>query len=189
MQPERRLRFSRFLSLILRHRPDEVGLTLDEEGSVPLDALVAALRRHGGWEWVTEADVLAVAHHDPRRFEVRAGRIRARHGHTVPLQHPGPAVRPPEWLYAALPARRADEVQAGGLRPRERRFVHLVDTWLEAARALERHGEAGLVVPVLARRAHGRGVPFFQASEHLYLTPGVPPDFVLLPARTQAVEA
>jgi len=182
MHPERRIRLSKFLSLVLRHRPEEVGLVLDPQGRVPLETLVQALRAHG-WEDLRPEEVVEVARLDARRFQLEDGLIRARYGHSINLQQPGPAVRPPEWLYYPLPAADQERVRAEGLRPRERQYVHLCLTPQEAAHLLERRGTAGEVLPVLARRAHAAGVPFYQATEHLYLAPRVPPEFLCLPAR------
>lgn len=186
MHPQRRTRLSKFLSLILRHRPEEVGLVLDPQGRVPLEDLVRALRAHG-WEDLGMEDVLEVTRLDARRFQLEDGMIRARYGHSVTLQQPGPAVRPPEWLYYAVPAAEQDRVRADGLRPGQRRYVHLCLTPQEAARQLQRHGTAGVVLPVLARRAHAAGIPFYQATDHLYLAPRVPPEFLCLhaPARSR----
>jgi putative RNA 2'-phosphotransferase len=180
MHPERRLRLSKFLSLILRHRPEQVGLTLDGQGRVAVAALVDALRANG-WEDLQEAEIAAVVRQDPRRFEIEEGLIRARYGHSVTLEQPGSAARPPEWLYYAVADAELEAVRAGGLRPEGRRHVHLCQTPSEASRLLERRAVTGQVVTVLARRAQDRGIPFYQATEHLYLTTRIPPDFTLLP--------
>ncbi|MGH2375834.1 MAG: RNA 2'-phosphotransferase, partial [bacterium] len=63
--PLRRVRLSRLLALVLRHRPEEVGLTLDAGGFAPLEALAQALAAQPGWAAVTAADVVAVAEADP----------------------------------------------------------------------------------------------------------------------------
>ncbi|KRT78055.1 MAG: hypothetical protein XU14_C0001G0041 [Armatimonadetes bacterium CSP1-3] len=72
MHPERRIRLSKFLTLILRHRPEQVGLVLGARGRVPLTTLVEALRAHG-WD------------------DLRGGEGEQ----VVRLEQPGPAVRPP----------------------------------------------------------------------------------------------
>jgi len=184
MRLEDRVRLSRFLSLILRHRPDQVGLTLDPSGRVGIADLVTALHGHG-WEDLTIDEVTEVARLDARRFELDGATIRARYGHSLTLEQPGPPARPPEWLYLAVPDAEVAAAQAGGLRPGQRRHVHLCRTPQEAARLLERHQVTGLIVTILARRAHDHGVPFYQATDHLFLVPEVPGEFVLFPAALQ----
>ena len=67
MHPERRIRLSKFLSLILRHRPEQVGLVLDAQGRVPLTTLVEALRAHG-WDDLRGGEIEEVIRLDARRY-------------------------------------------------------------------------------------------------------------------------
>jgi putative RNA 2'-phosphotransferase len=177
----RRLRLSRLLARVLRHKPEDVGLTLDAEGFVSLEALARALATQPGWEEVTAAEVAGVAAADPRRYELRDGRIRARYGHTVAVQAPGEPAVPPEWLYYGAPRDALAGICAGGLRPGPRRYVHLATTPAEAAAAARRHADDVAVVAVRARRAHEGGTVFWRAGPTLYLTGALPPAVLLVP--------
>jgi putative RNA 2'-phosphotransferase len=75
---------SRFLSYVLRHRPDAIGVRLDASGWIAIDDLLAALAAHGRPMDRAELDHI-VATNDKRRFEVHNGRIRAAQGHSVPV--------------------------------------------------------------------------------------------------------
>jgi len=119
MHPERRIRLSKFPSLILRHRPEQVGLVLDTRGRVPLTTLVEARRVHE-WDDLRGGKIEEVVRLEARRFDIDAGLIRARYGHSLTLEQPGPAVRPPEWLYYAVPAANLERVRVEGLRPERR---------------------------------------------------------------------
>lgn len=176
-------RLSKFLALILRHKPETVGLALDPAGFVELDALAAAIAGQPGWSGTTAEAIRALAEGDPRRYEVAAGRIRARYGHTVPIDLPGVPVVPPEWLYHGLAPGAVDAVRREGLRPVDRQFVHLSATRQDAKAVAERHAAEAVVVTILARRASEEGVAFFQASAAIYLTRHVPPQFLHLPNR------
>ncbi len=68
MHPERRIRLSKFLSLVLPHRPEQAGVTLDGDGRVAVDALLSGLRE-SGWEDLTRGEIEEVAREDARRFE------------------------------------------------------------------------------------------------------------------------
>jgi putative RNA 2'-phosphotransferase len=181
MHPERRVRLSKFLSLILRHRPDQVGLTLDPVGRVPLDALLEALRANG-WDDLERGEIENVAQLDGRRFDLTDGMIRARYGHSLSLEQPGNPSRPPEWLYVAVADGEVGDAASLGLRPGGRQHVHLCQTPQEAARILERHQARGQIAIIFARRAHDRGLPFYQATDRLYLVAQVPAEFVILPS-------
>lgn len=178
-RPQKLARLSRLAALVLRHRPDEVGLTLDSGGFVGVEALAEALSTQRGWESLCADDILALAAADPRRYELNDGRIRARYGHTVTVEHPGEAALPPEWLYLGTSAADAATLRETGLRPRDRRLVHLSTTPQAAAQVARRHLSDPVVVVVLSRRAHADAVEFWRAGAALFLTDGVPARFLL----------
>lgn len=176
-------RLSRLVALVLRHRPEDVGISLDAGGYVNLGALAAALAAQPGWESITSRDLLLLAAADPRRFEVRDGRIRARYGHTVSVLEPGERAVPPEWLYSALPPAELATVAEAGLRPAGRQHVHLSATPRAALQVGQRHASDAVVVVVFARRAAAAGVEFRRAGPGLYLTGSIAPEYLLLPVR------
>ncbi|MBI3998646.1 MAG: RNA 2'-phosphotransferase [Armatimonadetes bacterium] len=185
----RRARLSRLLALVLRHRPEKVGLTLDVGGFAPLEAVTQGLASQPGWESITTADLIAVAEADRRRYEVRDGRIRARYGHTVSVEEPGEPATPPEWLYYGTSRAAISELQTAGLRPGARQYVHLSTTPGEAREVGRRHTNDPVVVVVFARRAAEAGVTFRRAGPALYLTEGVPPESLLIPEETPAAQS
>lgn len=172
-------RLSRLAALVLRHRPDEVGLTLDSGGFVQVEALAGALSTQRGWESLCADDLVALAVADPRRYELSDGRIRARYGHTVTVEQPGEAALPPEWLYLGTSAADAATLRETGLRPRNRRLVHLSTTPQAAAEVARRHLSDPVVVVVFSRRAYAAGVEFWRAGAALFLTRGVSARFIL----------
>ena len=107
-----RVRLSKRLSRALRHDPGRVGLTLDAQGWVSLDALCAALQ-------VSRADVEdVVAHGSKARFELADGRIRARYGHSLPGHVALPPADPPDELFHGTSSPVVDAILRDGLRPR-----------------------------------------------------------------------
>ncbi len=106
---------------------------LDAQGRVPLTTRVEALPAHGRDD-LRSGEIEEVARLDARRFDIDAGLIRARYRPSLTLEQPGPAVRPPEWLYYAVPAAELERVRAEGLRPERRQCVHLCQAPQEAAR-------------------------------------------------------
>lgn len=174
-------RLSRLVALVLRHRPEEVGLALDDRGFVPIETLALALATQRGWESLEVDDLVALARADPRRYELHDGHIRARYGHTVTVERPGEAALPPEWLYLGAPAADAAGLRETGLRPKDRRFVHLATTPQAALEVARRHTPDPVVVVVFARQARAAGVEFWSAGPALFLSGPVPAGFLLLP--------
>ena len=91
---------SKAMSKALRHRPERIGLTLAEDGSVEVAELVRALNRYGGWpRALTEQDVMQVVEQGTKnRFAMEGGRIRARYGHSIPLRVEYRPAEPPAVL-------------------------------------------------------------------------------------------
>lgn len=183
-EPDRDDRLSRFLALILRHKPESAGVALDPAGFVDIEALAHALAGQPGWSGVGAEAIRKLAAADDRRYEVIGDRIRARYGHTIPIEQPGAPAVPPEWLYYGAAPGVLEGIRAAGLLPQDRRFVHLSATRRDAAAVAARHSPEVAVITVLARRASEAGIPFYQAAPGLYLTRAVPPAFLHLPNAT-----
>jgi putative RNA 2'-phosphotransferase len=179
-------RLSRLVALVLRHRPDEVGIQLDAAGFAPVEELAVALATQSGWESVAAEDLRALAAADPRRYELRDGRMRARYGHTVPLEQAGEPAVPPEWLYYGAGSVEMTEIQREGLRPTTRIRVHLSTSPLVASEIGRRHADDAAVIVIFARRAADSGVEFRQAGPALFLSPSVPAEFLLFPTEPRA---
>lgn len=175
-------RLSRFVALILRHRPETVGGNLDAAGFIEVTILAQAMSARPGWAWVDEARIRSLAARDPRRYELDGSRIRARYGHTVTIEAPGKQVAPPEWLYYGTTADALELIRSDGLRPHERQFVHLSTTREDALAIGSRRATEAVVVTVLARRAHEAGSAFYLAAPSIYLVREIQPDCLQLPA-------
>ena len=169
------VRISRRLSYVLRHDPASVGLTLDAQGWVAVDDLLAALA-------LSRAELDAVvAGNDKRRYAVRPGpsgrdEIRASQGHSVPVDLDLEAVPPPPVLYhgtsaAALPSIRARGLERGG-----RHHVHLSpDVTTAHAVGGRRRGEVAILAVDAAAMA-AAGHLFYRSANGVWLTDHVPPE-------------
>jgi len=180
---ERPERLSRFLALVLRHKPESVGITLDPSGFTEIEDLAKAIAEQPGWTGITEAAIRAVADQDTRRYEISGTRIRARYGHSIPVETPGTPIVPPEWLFHGTAPDALDAISRDGLTPQGRQFVHLSVTRQDALAVGKRHNPDAVVVTVLARQAAGAGVLFYNASLAIYLTKSIPPEFLSIPSR------
>lgn len=174
-------RLSRFLALVLRHKPESIGITLDPSGFVEIEALAKAIAGQPGWSQASESAIRAAAAQDARRYEIDGTRIRARYGHSVPIEAPGTAVVPPEWLYHGTSPEALDVIRRDGLTPQGRQFVHLSATRQDALAVGRRHSPDAVVVTVLARQAHDAGLQFYQASPAIYLAREISPNFLSVP--------
>jgi putative RNA 2'-phosphotransferase len=170
---------SKTVAHALRHDPDAYGLTLDPDGWVELDTLVAALHTtHPLWEGVDRERLERMAQNgSKRRYEIRGDRIRAAYGHTLPGKIDQPPADPPATLYHGTPPESVARILADGLRPMARQYVHL-STTRETARTVGRRRSARpAVLRVDAAAAAAAGVTFHATGEPgIWLADHVPPE-------------
>jgi putative RNA 2'-phosphotransferase len=171
-------RLSRTLSFWLRHRPDDVGLLLDQQGWTDVDAVLTALAGRG---MATSVDQLCglIARNDKQRFELTADnkRIRARQGHSIRVDLDWPVQLPPGVLYHGTIERFLPRVLTDGLLPMGRHHVHLSADVETAHRVGARRGPP-VVLAVRALALHRAGAAFFVTANHVWLTATVPPGFI-----------
>ena len=160
---------------MLRHRPDEFGLQIDECGFVPFDQVVQAIQER--YEDVQETDVVELLEaSDQYRFELTERGIRALYGHTFFVEMDGQPMTPPEHLYMGTTQSAARGFKEHGIAPGDRFYVHLSRT-RQIAEERSHEEDRPVVVQILAAQASAAGVDFFERGEVL-LTLRIPPPFV-----------
>lgn len=172
---------SRFLSRVLRHRPDAIGLTLDAQGWADIDTLVQRAREHGvGLSRETLLEI--VAGNDKQRFAIDADgrRIRANQGHSLAVDLQLAASVPPERLFHGTALASLASIRACGLHAGRRRHVHLSTDAATAQRVGARHG-APVVLQVHAGRMHRDGHVFHCSANGVWLTAAVPAVYLQFP--------
>jgi len=170
---------SKFLSFVLRHEPQAIGLTLDSEGWANIDALIDGAAGDGRTLDRTLIENV-VASSDKKRFSISPdGRsIRAVQGHStksVELQFE--EKQPPETLYHGTATRFMDSINEQGLIPGSRHHVHLSQETTTASAVGQRYGTV-VILQVAARQMQEQGFKFYQAENGVWLTERVPAEFL-----------
>ena len=167
-------RISKLLSLMLRHRPDEFGLNVDEYGYAPVGDVVEALGTK--IDDITE-EVLMEMLNAPgqRRFEVNDKGVRAQYGHSFFVEMDAPE-EPPEQLFIGCTRDQATVYADKGIRPADRSYIHLSST-REAAEARNRRVELPCLAVIAAREAHNEGIEFYPRGE-IVLCREIPSQFI-----------
>ena len=169
-------RFSRWMAYVLRHNPERYGLQTDQHGFVDLDEFMKiAQRRHP--DMTLDRLRLLITSGRAARFELAGDRVRARYGHSIPVEPVGPPVEPPVQLYYGTDAVRLEALLSSGLNPHDRRLLHLSETVDEALAIARRKSEQPAVVCVRAREASEAGVSFYLESA-VYLASFIPARFL-----------
>jgi len=171
----RLIEISKFLSYVLRHKPQAIGLSQDSEGWADIDALIATAASTG--RSLDLALIRAVVDgNDKKRFALSddALRIRAVQGHStkvVAIQYV--AKEPPITLYHGTAKRFLDSILTEGLRPGKRHHVHLSEDKQTAISVGKRYGEP-VILTINAKAMQLNNFAFFQADNGVWLTEHVP---------------
>ncbi|WP_036746285.1 RNA 2'-phosphotransferase [Paenibacillus sp. UNC451MF] len=165
---------SKLMTKLLRHTPEDFGLTLDpEDGSCTLQQLLKVIQTQSQWEWVTAKDIReVVANSDKQRFEISGDRIKARYGHSHDKVQYSPGT-PPQLLYHGTNTQALPSILQEGLRPMNRQYVHLSEGTHFASMAGRRRG-ALVMLSVDTRKAEQAGVVFYYAGNEVWLADSVP---------------
>ncbi len=166
---------SKFLSLILRHKPQEIGITLDEHGWADTDAVCRGMEIDMSVleEIVRTDEKLRYSFNDDKTL------IRANQGHSVPVDVELEQVVPPEILWHGTGEKFAESINAQGLIPKSRLYVHLSGDRDTAENVGRRHGRP-VIYTVNSGDMHRDGYVFFRSVNGVWLTKEVPAKYLTI---------
>lgn len=170
---------SKFLSLILRHKPETIGLQLDENGWANVDELIAKTKEHGrllDFELLEEL----VLTNDKKRFAFNEDhtKIRANQGHSLNVDLALQETMPPEKLYHGTVEKFITAIKKEGLQKMDRQHVHLSHETATAQKVGSRKGKP-VILGILAAEMHKAGFLFYLSDNGVWLCDRVPPEFIL----------
>ena len=170
----------RILTGVLRHFPDRYGLAVDAHGWIELAAIARAItQRHPVYRWLRPQHLVAIAETDAKgRYEVRDDRIRATYGHTLEVDLDLPTEDIPEHLYYPVTADEAAIVLEVGLRPSDRKKVHLSKTAADALAAGKVRTPEPILLEVDVHRAQQDGIVIMRAGKTVYLVDRIPAELL-----------
>ncbi|PWK78730.1 putative RNA 2'-phosphotransferase [Mucilaginibacter oryzae] len=169
---------SKFLSLVLRHQPEAIGIKLDEQGWVPVDELLDKLNKSGhAVNWEILQHVVDTNAKKRFAFDHEKLRIRASQGHSVAVELGYEPQTPPEILYHGTGSQSVESILQSGLEKRARQHVHLSADTDTAAKVGGRHGKP-VVLTIKAGEMHRLGYQFYLSENKVWLTDAVPAQFI-----------
>jgi putative RNA 2'-phosphotransferase len=169
---------SKSLSYWLRHQPDAGGIAIDPAGWAEVDAVLGALER-AKLPHAAEDLQRVVAASDKNRFELSPDGllIRARQGHSIPIDLGWPVTVPPEHLFHGTVEKFLPAILSEGLRPMARHHVHLSPDEGTATQVGARRGKP-VILRIAAGALHAEGAEFRLSSNGVWLVDHVPPAFI-----------
>jgi len=172
-------KISKFLSYVLRHKPETIEIILDSDGWVNIDSLITQANQYG--EYLTKELLEQVVNtNDKKRFTLSEDglRIRAAQGHStkqVDVNHDEQI--PPTLLYHGTATRFINSIKEKGLVAGDRHYVHLSSDEKIAILIGERHGKP-IVISIKAQLMSKQGFKFYLADNGVWLTKIVPIEFL-----------
>jgi putative RNA 2'-phosphotransferase len=169
---------SKFMSLVLRHKPEEIGLMLDENGWADVQELIEKLNTKGANINIAIINEV-VETNDKKRFAFNEDKtkIRASQGHSIEVELDLKETIPPDILYHGTATRYLESILKTGLQKQSRQHVHL-STTVETAKAVgTRHGKPVILI-IDAKTMLETGHKFFLSANNVWLTDAVPSQFI-----------
>ena len=168
---------SKYISLILRHKPEVIGITLDEHGWANVDELIEGVNRTHRLDMAMLEDIVRTDEKQRYSFNEDKTLIRANQGHSIPVDVELKEVIPPEYLYHGTAEKSVAGIEREGLKHMSRLYVHLSPDMETAKKVGSRHGKL-VIYKVASGRMHGDGYVFYRSVNGVWLTEAVPTEYL-----------
>ena len=163
---------SKYISLILRHKPEEIGITLDEHGWANVSELIEGISKSHEFNMDMLEDIVATDNKKRYSFNEDHTLIRANQGHSIPVDVELEKVLPPEILYHGTGEKYVPSIDQQGLIPKSRLYVHLSEDKETAVKVGQRHGKP-VVFSVKSGEMSRDGISFYRSANGVWLTKAV----------------
>ena len=163
-------KLSQFISLILRHKPEVIGITLDKNGWADVSELIAGIRDSGkeiNMEILEE--IVKTDNKGRYSFNDNKTKIRANQGHSISVDVGLQKLIPPDILYHGTASHTLESIKSTGVKSMKRLYVHLSKDIETAIKVGSRHGKP-CVLEIDAKQMHDEGVAFYRSENGVWLT-------------------
>lgn len=164
---------SKYLSLILRHKPETIGISLDEHGWANVDELIAGIAKTHDCSMEILEEIVRMDEKQRYSFNEDKTLIRANQGHSIPVDVELEEALPPEELWHGTGEKYTASIDALGLIPKSRLYVHLSKDRDTAVKVGSRHGKPVLYI-VKSGEMSRDGFLFYLSKNGVWLTKEVP---------------
>ncbi len=171
---------SKFISLILRHKPSAANIELDEHGWANVEELIAGINQVDANNDINMEKLEEIVRTDNKQrysFNEDKTLIRANQGHSIPVDVELPEVEPPEYLWHGTATKYMESIDKEGLVPKSRLYVHLSGDEETATKVGKRHGKL-LMYKVLSGKMAEDGYKFYRSVNGVWLTKEVPAEYL-----------
>ena len=168
---------SKFLSLILRHKPETIGIKIDEHGWADVSELISGISKTRPFDMKMLEEIVRTDSKQRYSFNEDKTLIRANQGHSIPVDVELEKKTPPEFLYHGTGEKFVSSIDKEGLLSKSRLYVHLSKDTETAVKVGSRHGKP-VVYRVEAGKMADDGYEFFLSVNGVWLTKAVPAEYL-----------
>ena len=162
-------KLSKFLSLILRHKPEVIGIQLDKYGWADVEELINKMQVTG--RMIDRGKLEQIVATDSKQrysFNEDRTKIRANQGHSILVDVELTEQQPPDVLYHGTAERFLGSIVQEGLKPMGRLYVHLSTDKQTAMQVGKRHGKP-VILRVDSKSMYKDGEKFFLSENGVWL--------------------
>lgn len=160
---------SKFMSLILRHKPETIGISLDEHGWADVNELIAGIAKTNDFNRDILEEIVRTDEKQRYSFNEDKSLIKANQGHSIPVDVELDEVEPPDMLWHGTGEKFVASINELGLIPKSRLYVHLSKDSDTAVKVGKRHGKPVLYI-VKAAEMYKDGYKFYLSKNGVWLT-------------------
>ena len=168
-------RISKFLSYVLRHKPEEIGIKLDKNGWVDIYELIQK-SNDNGTVFTLQQLIDTVNQDEKQRYSITGDKVRANQGHSIGVDLNLERVDPPRILYHGTAKRFVKMIEVEGLKPMSRDYVHLSEDKDTAKIVGARHGDLALIIIDTQNLEND----FYLSKNGVWLTDYIKPEYLYI---------
>ena len=164
----------RYMSLILRHKPEVIGITLDNHGWAKVDELIDGIRHNNpGFDFDVLKEIVETDSKNRYSFNNDKTLIRCNQGHSIPVDVELEVKKPPKILYHGTGTKYVESINKIGLIPKSRLYVHLSSDIKTAKNVGKRHGDVCIYL-INSEQMYKDGYSFYLSVNGVWLVKEVP---------------
>lgn len=161
---------SKFLSLVLRHKPEKIGLKLDKYGYANVSELLEKMNRNGNKIDLNDLKKIVVQDDKQRySFADDCKKIRANQGHSIEVDLQLYSIVPTCKLYHGTAERFKESIMTEGIKKMNREYVHLSSDLETAKKVGSRHGKC-IIFELDIEQMNKDNIEFYLSDNKVWLT-------------------
>ncbi len=168
---------SKYISLLLRHKPEKAGIHLDQHGWADVEELIKGVSKTHMFNMEILEEIVRTDNKQRYSFNEDKTKIRANQGHSIPVDVELEQKLPPDILWHGTGEKYVTSIEKQGLLPKSRLYVHLSGDYDTAVNVGCRHGKP-VVYEVNSRQMQVDGYVFYQSVNGVWLTKHVPVEYL-----------